>query len=68
MVTKEVVETTATQTLGGPLLSSRGSVAVYTPQTCPLLCLGVFVTLSIQLQLSCKVFTCWYLKYRLVYN
>lgn len=36
IVTKEVLETTATQTMGGPELSSRGSVATYT--TGKLLC------------------------------
>lgn len=40
IVTEEVLETTAAQTVGGPELSSRGSVAIYTPWKLLLCCVG----------------------------
>lgn len=40
IVKKEVLETTATQTVGGPELSSRGSVAIYTTWKLVLCCVG----------------------------
>lgn len=40
IVTKEVLETTATQAVGGPDLSSRGSVATYTTGKLVLCCVG----------------------------
>lgn len=41
---KEVMETTATQTLGGPELSSRGSVAIYTAQKLVLFCVWEYLS------------------------
>lgn len=44
IVMKEVMETTATQTLGGPELSSRGSVAIYTTQKLVLFCVCEYLS------------------------
>lgn len=44
IVMKEVMETTATQTLGGPELSSRGSVAIYTTQKLVLFCVWEYLS------------------------
>lgn len=44
IVMKEITETTATQTLGGLELSSRGSVAIYTTSKLALFCIWEYLS------------------------
>lgn len=58
IVAKGVTETAATPTLGGLKLSSRESVAIYTPRKFVLFCAWeCYVIPSMEFQLSCNVLT-----------